>query len=74
MLTLAGAVAAGVGALLGQPWWQRRRRAKLRAQPFPAAWRAILRQRVPAVARLPADLQQRLKRHMLVCMRPAKSS
>jgi hypothetical protein len=33
---------------------------------FPAAWRRILRRRVPAVARLPADLQQRLKQHMLV--------
>lgn len=66
MLAAASAVAAGVAALLGQPWWQRRRRARLRAQPFPAAWRRILRQRVPAVARLPADLQQRLKQHILV--------
>lgn len=66
MLTAASAVAAGVAALLGQPWWQRRRRARLRAQPFPAVWRRILRQQVPAVARLPADLQQRLKQHILV--------
>lgn len=66
LLTLIGGVAAGVAALLGQPWWQRRRRARLRARPFPAAWRRILRRHVPAVARLPADLQQRLKQHMLV--------
>lgn len=66
MLTAAGAAVAGVTALLAQPWWQRRRRARLRAQPFPAAWRRVLRQRVPAVARLPADLQQRLKQHILV--------
>lgn len=66
MWTAAGAVAAGVAALLGQPWWQRRRRARLRAQSFPAAWRRILRQRVPAVARLPPDLQQRLKQHVQV--------
>ncbi len=66
MLTLAGLVAAGVTALLAQPRWQARRRARLRAQPFPPAWRRILRQRVPVVARLPADLQQRLKQHILV--------
>jgi len=66
MLTLAGLVAAGAAALLAQPWWQARRRARLRARPFPPAWRRILRQRVPAVARLPTDLQQRLKAHILL--------
>lgn len=66
LLALIGVVALGVAALLAQPWWRARRRARLRAQPFPAAWRRILRQRVPAVARLPADLQQRLKQHILV--------
>lgn len=52
--------------LLSQPWRQARRRAALRARAFPAAWRAILRRNVPQVARLPADLQLRLKRHMNV--------
>jgi len=66
MLTVAVAAAAGVVALLAQPWWQARRRAAIAARPFPAPWRRILRQRVPAVARLPADLQQRLKQHILV--------
>jgi hypothetical protein len=66
MLTVAGAAVAGVAALLAQPAWRARRRAAIAAQPFPAAWRRILRQRVPAVARLPADLQQRLKAHILV--------
>jgi hypothetical protein len=66
MLTAAGVAIAGIAALLGQPWWQRRRRAQLRAQPFPAAWRRILRTQVPAVARLPPDLQQRLKQHIQV--------
>ncbi len=60
------AAASTVLALLSQPWRQARRRARQRAQPFPAAWRRILRQRVPAAARLPADLQQRLKQHILV--------
>lgn len=66
MLATAGAVAAGIAALLAQPAWQRWRQARLRARPFPADWRRILRRRVPAVARLPADLQQRLKQHLLV--------
>ena len=66
LLALAAAVAAGTGALLVQPWWAGRRRARLRAQPFPAAWRRILRRRVPAVARLPPDLQQQLKGHIQV--------
>jgi Mlc titration factor MtfA (ptsG expression regulator) len=66
LLVLLLAVAAGVAALLGQPWWVARRRARLRALPFPAAWRRILRQRVPAVAALPADLQQRLKQQIQV--------
>ncbi|WP_418316343.1 zinc-dependent peptidase [Piscinibacter sakaiensis] len=44
-----------------QPWRQRRRRARLAGQPFPAAWRAILRRRVPLYRRLPADLQRQLR-------------
>ena len=66
LLLLTLAVLGGVGAVLARPWWVARRRARLRAAPFPAAWRRILRQRVPAVARLPADLQQRLKGHIQV--------
>ena len=57
MLTVAGATVAGLAALLARPWWQARQRAAMAGQPFPAAWRRILRQRVPAVARLPADLR-----------------
>ncbi|WP_233151788.1 zinc-dependent peptidase [Pelomonas sp. KK5] len=45
----------------GQPWLRRRRRARIARQPFPQAWRRILRRRVPMAARLPADLQLRLK-------------
>jgi Mlc titration factor MtfA (ptsG expression regulator) len=55
-----------VGGLLGQPWLKERRRAQIRARPFPAAWRRIVRRRVPIVARLPSDLQIRLRRHMQV--------
>jgi MtfA peptidase len=66
MLVLALVAAAIVGALVGQPWWKERRRAQIRARPFPAAWRRILRHRVPIVARLPSDLQIRLRRHIQV--------
>ncbi|RFO95984.1 hypothetical protein DIC66_15910 [Rhodoferax lacus] len=52
--------------LLTQPLWLHARRSRVRAGPFPPAWRAILRARVPLVARLPADLQLRLKQDMLV--------
>jgi hypothetical protein len=55
-----------VAALVGQPWLRERRRAQLRARPFPAAWRRILRHRVPIVARLPSELQLRLKGHIQV--------
>ena len=66
MLLLVLTVLLSIGALLAHPWWIERRRQRLRALPFPAAWRRVLRRRVPAVARLPADLQQRLKGHIQV--------
>jgi len=52
--------------LVGEPFWVERRRDRLRARPFPAAWREILRRRVPYVRSLPADLQWQLKRHIQV--------
>ena len=66
LLLLLLAAALGMVALLAQPWWMARRRARLRALPFPAPWRPILRQRLPALARLPADLQRQLKQHLQV--------
>ena len=52
--------------LLGQPWLIERKRRQIRARPFPPAWRDILRQRVPYVRALPADLQLQLKQHIQV--------
>ena len=66
LLVLVTAVLLGGAALLAQPWWVARGRSRLRSQPFPPAWRRILRRRVPAVAALPPDLQQRLKGHVQV--------
>jgi MtfA peptidase len=64
-------VIAALGLLIvlwiaGAPLWVAWRRRRLRRQPFPAHWRAIVRRRVPQVRRLPADLQLQLKRHMQV--------
>jgi Mlc titration factor MtfA (ptsG expression regulator) len=42
------------------------RRRQLRAQPFPAEWRDVLKLRVPYVRQLPADLQLQLKKHIHV--------
>jgi len=55
-----------VAWLLARPYITRRRRNRLRAEPFPHAWRVILQRRVPQFARLPADLQLQLKQHMQV--------
>jgi MtfA peptidase len=66
MLLLAAVASFAVVALLAQPWWIEQRRARLRTRPFPEAWRRILRRRVPAVARLPPELQRRLKGHIQV--------
>ena len=52
--------------LLGEPYLIERRRRAIRARPFPAPWREILKRRVPFVRALPADLQLQLKRHIQV--------
>ncbi len=66
LIVLALLAAIVCGWLISHPWRQARRRARWRSQAFPAAWRAILRRRVPQVAQLPSDLQLRLKRQMQV--------
>ena len=66
LLALVVAAPLGVAAVAAQPWWTERRRARLHTQPVPADWRRILRRRVPIAARLPAELQLRLKRHIQV--------
>jgi Mlc titration factor MtfA (ptsG expression regulator) len=65
-IILTVAALLGVLGLVAQPWLTERRRARTRAKPFPAAWRRILRRHVPIAARLPFDLQSRLKRHIQV--------
>ena len=58
LFTLLMGVAA---ALMLQPWWQRRQRARLGGRPFPRAWSRMLQRNVPLAARLPAPLRQRLQ-------------
>ncbi|MFG6415655.1 zinc-dependent peptidase [Roseateles sp. DC23W] len=48
------------------PRWVRSRRERIASQPFPPAWRRLLRRHVPLVARLPARQQLRLKGLMQV--------
>jgi hypothetical protein len=62
-LALLAAVAAW---LAGPALLAALRRARVRRQPFPRAWREILRRRMPAFARLPADLQLQVKKHVQV--------
>lgn len=64
VLFLVGAALVAYWAL--GPRWLAWRRSRLVEVPFPEAWRRILRQRVPLVARLPADLQLQLRRRMQV--------
>jgi Mlc titration factor MtfA (ptsG expression regulator) len=49
-----------------QPRWLRHRRERLRARPFPVAWRAILRRRFPLYGRMPPPLRRQLEGHVLV--------
>ena len=58
--------AALVLALLAWPLRTLLRRRQLRQQPFPAAWREILRQRVPYFRQMPTDLQLQLKKKIQV--------
>lgn len=68
-LVLLVAAAAVIAAALAGPTlvrlWRRQRIAR---RPFPAAWRDILRRRVPLLRELPAAHQLRLKKHIQVLL------
>jgi len=66
LLILAAILVAVLGWTLRDALFTGWRRARLRARPFPHAWREHLRQRVPYVRALPADLQLQLKKHIQV--------
>ena len=52
--------------LIAQPHLRARKRARIREQAFPSAWRKILQRRLPIWHRLPSDLQLQLKKHIQV--------
>lgn len=51
-----------LAAVFLPPAWRHYRRKKIQQQPFPAAWRQILKQRMPYFRALPTDLQLQLKK------------
>jgi MtfA peptidase len=66
LLILVCLAALLIAWLMWQPGLARQRRKRLQAQPFPDAWRDILKRRVPYVRHMPADLQLQLKKHIQV--------
>ena len=58
------ACAAFAGPTLVRQW----RRQRIARRPFPAAWRDIVRRRVPLVRELPPMQQLRLKKHIQVLL------
>lgn len=66
ILVVVTAVAGAV--LLGPALARRHRRRRIVRQPFPAAWRDIVRRNVPLVRELPAAQQLRLKQHVQVLL------
>jgi Mlc titration factor MtfA (ptsG expression regulator) len=57
------------GAALAAPTLARAwRRQRIAGRPFPAAWRDIVRRRVPLASELPAAQQLRLKKHIQVLL------
>lgn len=66
LLLIACITALVIAWLVAEPFLIEWRRKRLRAQPFPAAWREILGRRVPYFRRLPHDLQAQLEKHIQV--------
>jgi len=57
-----------MGWLWGPPLALVIRRARIRRQPFPRAWREVLQRRWPGWQQMPADLQLQLKKHTQVLL------
>ncbi len=66
LLLIACLTSLFVAWVVAEPFLIERRRKRLRAQPFPAAWREILERRVPYFRHLPPDLQRQLEKHIQV--------
>ena len=57
---------SAIGWIISRRWRVSATRRKIAAQPFPNAWRAILKRRMPFFKALPTDLQLQLKKHIQV--------
>ena len=68
LLFVAVLVLSVAGWLAGPPAWAAWRRSRLTATPFPSAWRALLRRRMPLYRRLPALQQRQLQHHVQVLL------
>ena len=68
LLFLAALALAVAAWLWGPPLVAALRRRRVCSQPFPLAWREILRRRMPAFAGLPTDVQLQLKKHAQVLL------
>ena len=66
LVFIAAVAALAIGWLAGAPLLARRRRMRLRALPFPPAWRRILLRRVPYYSRLPRELRRQLEAQVQV--------
>jgi Mlc titration factor MtfA (ptsG expression regulator) len=66
LLAIAGVALLVIAWLVAEPFLVEGRRRRLRARPFPAAWREILERRVPYAALLPRELRSQLERHIQV--------
>lgn len=66
LLIIAGLTLLLIAWIAGEPLLVEWRRNRVRSRPFPAAWRRIIRRRVPFFRNLPPDLQMRLKKHIQV--------
>jgi Mlc titration factor MtfA (ptsG expression regulator) len=66
LILVACVAALFIAWVVAEPFFIEGRRRKVRARPFPEAWREILERRVPYVRRLPRDLRRQLEQHMQV--------
>lgn len=66
IIIIATIVLSIIGYVLLKPRWIEKKRDVTRAQPFPKAWRQILKQNLPYFYRMPTDLQLQLKQHVMI--------
>jgi len=50
-------------------WWRRRKRGRIRQEPFPDSWRATLSRSTPFYDRLSPEDRDELEKHVLVLLR-----